>query len=113
MQASRIGILQRIGNTSLIPLRRLVPSGCTRVFLKMESESPTGSVKDRMAIEMTIRLAREEGLFGGMSTGSNVVAALRLAEHLGPGGTVATVLCDAGMKSLGKFRRELEARYLA
>ena len=33
---------------------------------------------------MALRLAREEGLFAGTSTGANVVAALRLAERLGP-----------------------------
>jgi cysteine synthase A len=49
---------------------------------------------------MTRRLAREEGLFAGTSTGANVIAALRLAEELGPGSTVVTVMCDTGMKYL-------------
>ncbi len=49
---------------------------------------------------MTLRLAREEGLFAGLSTGANVVAALRLARQLGPGGHVVTMLCDSGMKYL-------------
>lgn len=52
------------------------------------------------AIDMTRRLAREEGIFAGTSTGSNVVAALRLAEQLEPGATIVTVLCDTGMKYL-------------
>jgi cysteine synthase A len=51
---------------------------------------------------MTVRLAREEGLFAGTSTGANVIAALRLAEQLGPGATIVTVLCDTGMKYLSK-----------
>jgi cysteine synthase A len=51
---------------------------------------------------MVIRLAREEGLFAGTSTGGNVIAALRLAEQLGPDATIVTVLCDTGMKYLGK-----------
>ena len=49
---------------------------------------------------MARRLAREEGLFGGASSGANVVAALRLAERLGPGATVATLLVDTGIKYL-------------
>jgi cysteine synthase len=52
------------------------------------------------AIDMTRRLAREDGIFAGTSTGANVVAALRLAEHLGPAATIVTVMCDTGMKYL-------------
>lgn len=54
------------------------------------------------AAAMAARLAREEGLFAGTSTGANVVAALRLAETLGPGASVVTVMCDTGMKYLSK-----------
>jgi cysteine synthase len=53
-------------------------------------------------VAMSLRLAREEGLFAGTSTGCNVVAALRLAEQLGPGATIVTVMCDTGMKYLSK-----------
>ena len=49
---------------------------------------------------MARRLAREEALFAGASSGANVVAALRLAERLGPEATVATVLVDSGLKYL-------------
>lgn len=49
---------------------------------------------------MALRLAREEAIFAGTSTGANVVAALRTAAALGPGATVATVMCDTGMKYL-------------
>ncbi len=59
-------------------------------------------VSTEEAMAMTARLAREEGLFAGTSTGSNVIAALRLAEQLGPGATVVTVMCDTGMKYLSK-----------
>ena len=52
------------------------------------------------AMRMSRRLAREEGLFGGTSSGANVVAALRLAETLGAGRTVVTLICDSGMKYL-------------
>jgi cysteine synthase A len=56
------------------------------------------STADAMA--MARRLAREEALFGGTSAGANVVAALRVARKLGPGRTVATLLCDTGLKYL-------------
>ena len=59
------------------------------------------STEDAMA--MTKRLAREEGIFAGTSTGANVVAALRVAEQLGPEATIVTVMCDTGMKYLSKF----------
>ena len=51
---------------------------------------------------MVLRLARQEGLFAGTSTGANVVAALRLAEELGTGATIVTVMCDTGMKYLSR-----------
>jgi cysteine synthase A len=59
-------------------------------------------VSTEEAVAMVKRLAREEGLFAGTSTGANVIAALRLAEELGPEATVVTVLCDTGMKYLSK-----------
>ena len=52
------------------------------------------------AMAMSRRLAREEGLFGGASSGANVVAALRLAERLGPQATIVTLMCDTGIKYL-------------
>ena len=57
-------------------------------------------VSTEEAVEMAMRLAREEGLFAGTSTGANVVAALRLAERLGPEATLVTVMCDTGLKYL-------------
>jgi cysteine synthase A len=52
------------------------------------------------AMEMSRRLAREEGLFCGTSSGANVVAALRVAGSLASGATVVTLLCDSGLKYL-------------
>lgn len=60
-------------------------------------------VSTEEARAMALRLASEEGLFAGTSTGGNVVAALRLAERLGPGATVVTLMCDTGMKYLNAF----------
>jgi len=52
------------------------------------------------AKEMTRRLAREEALFAGTSSGANVVAALRVAERLGPKARVVTLMADSGLKYL-------------
>ncbi len=57
-------------------------------------------VRTADAKEMARRLAREEGLFAGTSSGANVVAAIRLAERLGSGARVVTLLCDSGLKYL-------------
>jgi cysteine synthase A len=65
------------------------------------------AVSTREAIAMAFRLAREEGLFAGASTGANVIAALRVAEPLPPGSTVVTILCDTGMKYLKTYRAAL------
>ena len=56
------------------------------------------------AHDMAMRLAREEGLFGGTSTGANVVAALRVAGQLGPAATIVTMMCDTGTKYLSKLK---------
>ena len=52
------------------------------------------TVTDPEAISMSRRLAREEGLMCGISSGTNVVAALRMAAELGEGATVVTILPD-------------------
>jgi cysteine synthase A len=49
---------------------------------------------------MARRLAREEGIFAGTSSGANVVAAIRIAERLGAGATVATLIVDSGLRYL-------------
>lgn len=53
-------------------------------------------VTDEEALECARRLAREEGLFCGISSGTNVAAALRLAAKLGPSKTVVTLAPDTG-----------------
>ncbi len=60
------------------------------------------TVSTSEARAMAARLAREEGIFGGTSTGGNVVAALKVAEQLGADATVVTVMCDTGMKYFSK-----------
>lgn len=58
------------------------------------------AVKTDEAKDMARRLAREEALFAGTSSGANVVAAIRLAEQLGPDATVVTLMIDSGLKYL-------------
>jgi cysteine synthase A len=60
------------------------------------------------AQEMTRRIAREEALFAGTSSGANVVAALRVADRLGPDASVVTLLADSGLKYLSTdvYRRQ-------
>ena len=69
-------------------------------------------VSTQEAVDMAVRLAREEGLFAGTSTGANVVAALRLAERLEPDSTIVLVMCDTGMKYLSNasFRAHTRPR---
>jgi cysteine synthase len=56
---------------------------------------PTAEAKD-----MARRLAREEALFAGTSSGANVVAAIQVARRLGPGRKVVTLMADSGLKYL-------------
>lgn len=58
------------------------------------------TVSTDAAKAMARRLAREEGILAGASSGANVVAALRVAARLGPGATVATLICDSGLRYL-------------
>ena len=57
-------------------------------------------VTDQEAIEVSRRLAREEGIFAGFSSGTNVAAAIQLLKTIGRGKTIALLLCDSGLKYL-------------
>ncbi len=75
-------ILQSIGNTSLVPLHRVVPEKCGKIFAKAEWENPTGSMKDRMALAVISRAEADGRLRpGGMIveyTGGSTGASLAL-----------------------------------
>jgi len=60
-------------------------------------------VDDGEALEIVFDLAEHEGLLLGGSSGVNVAGAMRLARHLGPGHTVATILCDSGARYASKL----------
>lgn len=57
-------------------------------------------IEDRDAMAMSRRLAREEGMLAGISAGANVFAARKVAERLGSGKTVVTIICDTGERYL-------------
>ena len=58
------------------------------------------AIGDQEAHEMMLRLARDEGVFAGISTGANVVGATRLAEGLGRDAVVVTLAVDTAFKYL-------------
>ena len=70
-------------------------------LLKRGSYDEARGIDEAQARHMAQRLAREEGIFSGTSTGLNVVGALEIARELGPGHTVVTVAVDSGLKYLG------------
>jgi len=77
-----VDLLDAIGNTSLVRLRRVVPEGCGAVFAKLEWENPTGSMKDRMARAVIDRAAADGRLRPGDTvveyTGGSTGASLAL-----------------------------------
>jgi cystathionine beta-synthase len=63
-------------------------------------------VHDREAVEMTLRLAREEGILAGASAGVCVCAAIEAARRLGPGKRIVTILPDTGRNYLSTYFNE-------
>ena len=57
-------------------------------------------IEDKDALNYTRRLAKEEGILAGISAGANVFAARKVAERLGAGKTVVTIICDTGERYL-------------
>ena len=68
--------------------------------LKKEMYDEVRVIDENDGRAMAKRVAREEGVFGGTSSGVNIVAAIKLARELGPGKVVATVAVDTGLKYL-------------
>lgn len=65
---------------------------------------------DVQAVNMSRYLLKNDGLFLGSSSAVNCVGAVRVAQALGPGHTIVTILCDSGMRHLSKF---YDAQYLS
>lgn len=74
--------------------------GTSRVTRNLEGTLIDDAImpSDQEAVDMVYRLLHEEGLFLGGSSGLNVAAAVKVAEQLGPGHTIVTVLCDSGAR---------------
>jgi len=68
--------------------------------IEREGYDEARAIDEEEARETARRMAREEGIFAGTSSGLNVAAAIRYAVELGAGHTVATVACDSGLKYL-------------
>jgi cysteine synthase A len=68
--------------------------------LDKEVYSEVIRVEDKDAMAMARRLAHEEGILAGISSGANVFAARKIAERLGEGKTIVTIICDTGERYL-------------
>lgn len=74
--------------------------GFTPPYWRSETISEIISATSEEASQMCRRVAREEGILVGTSSGLNVIAAMRLAARLGPDATVATIMIDSGLRYL-------------
>src|SRR4029078_12769297 len=107
-------ILDSIGNTSLVQLRKVVPPGCGSIFAKLEWQNPTGSMKDRMALSVITR-AEEDGRlrpggtvveYTGGSTGASlalVCAAKGYAIHI----VTSDVFSEEKIGTMRRFRAQI------
>ena len=79
--------------------------GQGRITKNLEGFAPDHAfrIPDREALDIVFALMREEGLSLGGSSGINVAGAIRLARELGPGHTVATILCDGAARYASKL----------
>jgi cysteine synthase A len=75
-----------------------IGDGFVPKILRLDLIDEVIAVPDKEAIKMSRRLAKEEGIFAGISSGANVSAALRVAGSLGEEKTVVTVLPDSGQR---------------
>jgi cysteine synthase A len=79
-------VLAAIGATPVVELRRIVPDGCARVLVKLESQNPTGSMKDRMALAVV----------GGAAASGKLAAGGTVIEYTGGStGTSLALVCAA------------------
>ena len=98
------GTLKATGNGSITE-----GIGIGRVTANMQGAPIDAAVhiEDTETVACVYRLLREEGLFVSSTSGINVAAAIRVAQQLGPGHVIVTVLCDSGAKYLSRlFNRE-------
>ncbi len=72
-----------------------VPSIC-----RLDLADEIIAVSDKDAYDTARKLARQEGIFGGTTSGANVWAAIQRARIIGPGKKIVTIICDSGLKYL-------------
>jgi cysteine synthase A len=79
--------------------------GNSRITANMEGVPIDDALQidDLTAVRTVYQLLRQDGLFVGGSVGINVAAAVKLAETMGPGHTIVTVLCDGGARYQSKL----------
>jgi cysteine synthase A len=98
-----VGAAALAGEAVTMPGHRIQGGGYSMPELELLNRAQVDGylqVSDAEAMETTRRMAREEGLFAGFSSGANVAAALQLLAGPERGGTVAVLLCDSGLKYL-------------
>jgi cysteine synthase A len=79
-----------------------IGTGFVPALFNRDEVNELDAVSSDEADAMARRLAREEAIFGGTSTGANVIVALRVAKKLGAGATVGTILIDSGLRYLSR-----------
>lgn len=75
-------------------------AGFIPAICRMDLADEIIAVTDKDAYKTARILARTEGIFGGITSGANVWAALQRAKIIGKGKTIVTVVCDSGLKYL-------------
>jgi cysteine synthase A len=84
-----------------------IGSGFVPSICRLDLADEIVAVSDSDAYDTARRLAREEGIFGGITSGANVWAAIQRARIIGPGKKIVTVVIDSGLKYLrGDLYRE-------
>ena len=77
-----------------------IGSGFVPSICRLDLADEIISVKDEDAIETARKLARQEGIFGGTTSGANVWAAIQRAKIIGHGKKIVTIIVDSGLKYL-------------
>jgi cysteine synthase len=77
-----------------------IGSGFVPKICRLDLADEIMQVSDQNAYETARRLAREEGIFGGITSGANVWAAIQRAKIIGAGKRIVTIICDSGLKYL-------------
>jgi cystathionine beta-synthase len=99
-------ILGTVGRTPMCRLRKVVPLASAEIDADATHGTPPDrviEVSDADAIRAMLRLATEEGILAGASSGVALAAALRVAAELGPGKRVVTMVTDTGRNYLSTY----------